>query len=83
MGRLMTCKFLDANNRCEIGCKSKNICKGELCPFSESWDPDKYLCPCHSDGLSIILAERVGLMIKKLTREGKWKIQDQTSTNIT
>jgi len=60
----MDCKFKDNYERCSVGCVSINIDISETCPFafvSESFKS----CPCHPEGLTFILANRVSKLIKE------------------
>lgn len=61
----MNCKFKDKHDRCTIGCKSIGIGKTETCPFIFTLESFK-TCPCHPEGLTFILADRVSKIRNKL-----------------
>ena len=62
----MECKFRNEQGRCTIGCKSVDVKQGETCPLPFLNPPIPFkLCPCHPEGLTFILSNRV----KKLLSE--------------
>ena len=59
---MSSCKFREGKF-CKIGCTSKNVSPGSICPYADSWDPDE-LCPCHQSSLTFYLARRVEKILR-------------------
>ena len=62
---MTTCTFLK-QGECSIGCKSLFVDKGGSCPYTLG---GRY-CPCHSEGLTFILADRANKVITEFLENG-------------